>query len=97
MPPRGYSSITVPEELYRDVKRFFQKEKKFFMRRGIRSLAAWITVTLYKEMREHVSMKNVLRDPNIFAERLKTIFSEEGAEIILKHILKNLEKTSEKP
>jgi len=32
-----------------------------------------------------------LHDPDAFAERLEAIFREEGAEIILKHILKNLE------
>ena len=38
--------------------------------------------------------EEVLRDPNVFAERLKAIFKEEAAEIILKHILKNLETPS---
>lgn len=39
----------------------------------------------------HYIGEDALRDPNIFADRLKALFREEGAELILKHILKNLE------
>jgi len=86
MPPHGFRSITVPEELYRDIKSFFQKEKKFFMRRGIRSLVAWITVTLYKEMEDHTSKKNA-QAPKVLEEKLHAIFGA-GTEAILKYMLK---------
>jgi len=38
----------------------------------------------------HLGGEEVLKDPNLFTERLETIFKE-GTEIVLKHILKKLE------
>ena len=41
--------------------------------------------------------EEAIRDPNAFAEGLKTIFEEQGAELILKSILQDLSASSEKP
>jgi len=86
MPPRGFKAITVPEELYRDIKEFFQRERKSLMKKGIRSLPTWITVILYKEMGEYASRKKAPQDPKALEKKLTAILGP-GAETILKYML----------
>lgn len=53
MPPKGFKVITITEELYSDIRTFYQEEREALKHEGIRSLPAWLTTALYANIKEH--------------------------------------------
>jgi len=79
------------------IAQFIETRKANFIEVVKQSLNSYLGRSTALLIIHHLGGAEALRDPNIFAERLKAVFKEKGAEIILKQILDNLEKTSEKP
>jgi len=52
MPPKNYKSITIPDDLYSDLKQKYETKKKYFFRRGIRSFSAYISYRLSLSLEE---------------------------------------------
>jgi len=50
-------------------------------------------ISLFEHLWHYLGGDTALRNPNVFAERLKAIFKEESAETIMKHIQNTLEKS----
>jgi len=73
---------------------FIETRKADFLKVVIQSMDSLWGRPATTAVIHHLGGEEALRDPNIFAERLKTIFSD-GSEVILKQILKNLETPSE--
>lgn len=48
MPPHGFKTISIPEETYKEIEQFFNKERNTLKKKGIKSLSSWVTTTLYE-------------------------------------------------
>ena len=59
MPPKGFKVITITEELYTDIRTFYQEEREALKHEGIRSLPAWLTTALYANIKEHRARKDL--------------------------------------
>jgi len=53
MPPKGYKSVTIPEELYRELKRYWRMHERELRRMGIPRFSNFVHKLLYDAMRRH--------------------------------------------
>jgi hypothetical protein len=52
MPPKGYRSVTVPDEICEYFEKKWRQEKEKYRREGVRSFSGFITYNLSKIMRQ---------------------------------------------
>lgn len=57
MPVRGFKAVTVSEEFYSDIKRFYTKYEGELRRRGIASLTACLQFLVYEAMKQYESRR----------------------------------------
>ncbi|MFQ6011541.1 MAG: response regulator [Nitrososphaerales archaeon] len=92
MPPKGFKVITITEELYSDIRTFYQEEREALKQEGIRSLPAWLTTALYSNIKEHrarqdISLKSkpqailIIDDDKEICKTLKTILENNGYKV----------------
>lgn len=92
MPPKGFKVITVTEELYRDIRAFYQEEAEALKQEGVRSLPAWITTALYSNIKEHRSRHDfssnnrselilVVDDDEAICKTLKSMLEDNGFKV----------------
>ena len=51
MPPKGFRTITISEELYQQIILYYKQEKAVLRTKGIRSLSTWTTIELHKSLK----------------------------------------------
>ena len=92
MPPKGFKVITITEELYTDIRTFYQEEREALKHEGIRSLPAWLTTALYANIKEHrarqdLALKSkpqailIIDDDKEICKTLKSILESNGYKV----------------
>lgn len=80
MPPRGFTVITVSKDLYKDAMKFLERHRDELKKVGIKSLTAWLTATLYKEMEQYEN--SIRQSPNKKEEYLNVLVGAVPARLI---------------
>jgi len=92
MPPKGFKVITITEELYSDIRTFYQEEREALKHEGVRSLPAWLTTALYANIKEHrarqdLALKSkpqailIIDDDKEICKTLKSILESNGYKV----------------
>ena len=92
MPPKGFKVITITEELYSDIRTFYQEEREALKHEGIRSLPAWLTTALYDNIKEHRARQDlsltskpqailIIDDDKEICKTLKSILESNGYKV----------------
>jgi len=75
----------------RKIAEFVKARKTIFFEVINQSLEAFLGKSVTQSIIYHLGGKEALEDADVLTKRLRALFKEEGAEIILNHILKSLE------
>ncbi len=60
MPPRGFKTISVPEETYKEIEVFLKEEEEFLRKRGIRSISSWAVSAINETISREKTRKQSL-------------------------------------
>jgi len=78
------------------IMEFINANKDNFVEMMKQSLNSFFGESAAKAICYHLEKEERISDPNIYVERLRTLFKD-GAEIILRHVLKQMEASSKTP
>jgi hypothetical protein len=77
MPVKGFKAITVSDDFYTDIKRFYDKHKNELKKRGVTSLPSCLHLLIYEGIRQYEQTQKPRED-------LKNIMGEAASRLVTK-------------
>lgn len=82
MPPRGFKTISIPEDVYNEIFEFYNKEAGPLKKKGIKSLSAFIIAAIYEYKDEYNIANNSFSENPIITEDINQLKTSEKILII---------------